>query len=71
MLLGILSVIFVLLLAIDELPFDADTPFELALFPLEFPCAKIGAAAKPATKVTVATIAMIAIKFNLDMHIYS
>jgi hypothetical protein len=30
-------------------------------------CAKIGAAAKPATKVTVATIAMIAIKFNLDM----
>ena len=29
-------------------------------------CAKIGAA-NPATKVTVATIAMIAIKFNLDM----
>jgi hypothetical protein len=68
MLLGILSVIFVLLLAIDELPFVDAVLFELELFPLEFPCAEIGAAAIPATKVTVATIAMIAIKFNLDMY---
>jgi hypothetical protein len=65
--LGILSVIFVLLLAIDELPLCADIPFELVLFPLEFPCANIGAANIPANKDTDATIAMIAIKFNLDI----
>jgi hypothetical protein len=65
MLFGILSVIIVLLLDINELAFDADEPFELVLFPLEFPCANIGAVTIPANKDTDATIAMIAIKFNL------
>jgi hypothetical protein len=71
MLFGILSVISVLLLDIDELPFVGEMPFEFEfeLFPLEFPCANIGAATIPANKDTDAMIATIAIKFNLDMRI--
>jgi hypothetical protein len=68
MLFGILSVIIVLLLDINELPFDVDVPFELVLFPPELlPCANIGATTIPANKDTDATIATIAIKFKLYM----